>query len=231
MEKLYELTATDDFDVIVVDTPPSRHALDFLDAPRRLTKFLDNRIFRIIAMPGRSYLKAVSFAAQALLKSISKVVGAEVVTDAMAFFDAFEGMEEGFRNRAAAVEALLAEPTTVFVLITTARRDAIAEARYFSERLAESGQSVGALVVNRLHPLFETGKTPASRNPGLDPLARNASELKSIAVDERAHVTALAEQMEAEALVLVPFLSTDVHSIEGLTQVGRILEEPQAFSA
>ena len=88
------------FDLVVVDTPPTRNALDFLDAPRRLTRFLGHRLFQLLLMPTRAYLRAVSVATQALLRTISKVAGAEIVHDAVAFFQAFEGMEEGFRVRA-----------------------------------------------------------------------------------------------------------------------------------
>src|SRR5205085_8432720 len=112
MEKLHELHATGRFDIIVIDTPPTRNALDFLDAPRRLTRLLDNRIFRLLIMPTQSYLKIVSTATQRVLRTIARVVGAEVVDDAVAFFEAFEGMEQGFRDRAQAVIALLSDDAT-----------------------------------------------------------------------------------------------------------------------
>ena len=124
MEKLYELhhggiPDIPDFDLVVVDTPPTRNALDFLDAPRRLTNFLDNRVFRLLMMPTRAYLRAVSAATQTFLKTVSRVVGAEVVSDAIAFFEAFEGMETGFRERAQAVRDLLTADETAFVLVTS----------------------------------------------------------------------------------------------------------------
>ena len=102
MEKLYELHEESHFDLVVVDTPPTRNALDFLDAPRRLTRFLDHRLYRILMTPGRAYVKAVNVAAQAFLRTVSKVVGGDVIDDAIAFFQAFDGMEAGFRDRAAA---------------------------------------------------------------------------------------------------------------------------------
>ena len=111
MEKLYELHDETDFDLVVVDTPPTRHALDFLDAPRRLSRFLDHRLFRLLIVPSRGIVKAVNVAAQTFLRTVSKVVGGDVVDDAVAFFQAFEGMEEGFRQRAARVNELLAAPT------------------------------------------------------------------------------------------------------------------------
>jgi len=158
MEKLYELHEESGFDLVVVDTPPTRHALDFLDAPRRLTKFLENRIFRLLLTPTKTYLRAMSIATKTLLRTLSKVAGSEFVEDAIAFFQAFEGMEEGFRQRAARVEQLLSEPGTAFVLVAAPRRDAIEEARFFAEKLAQSHLPVAALVVNRLQPTF--GATP-----------------------------------------------------------------------
>ena len=98
MEKLHELVEEGGFDVVVVDTPPSRNALDFLDAPRRLTHFLENRIFQALMAPTRVGLRFMGVAAQALLRTIAKVAGADIVHDAVAFFQAFEGMEEGFRT-------------------------------------------------------------------------------------------------------------------------------------
>jgi anion-transporting ArsA/GET3 family ATPase len=154
MEKLYELHDSGEFDLIVVDTPPTRHALDFLEAPNRLTRFLDNRIFRLLIMPTRAYLRAVSAATHAFLRTVSRVVGTEVVSDVITFFEAFEGMEAGFRDRAAAVRELLAAPATAFVLVTSPRRDAVEEAAFFAERLAEADIGVALLVVNRLHPDF-----------------------------------------------------------------------------
>jgi anion-transporting ArsA/GET3 family ATPase len=157
MEKLYELHSELSFELVVVDTPPTRHALDFLDAPRRLARFLENRVFRVLLMPTRTYLKAVSLATQTLLHTIARVVGSEIVDDAVAFFRAFEGMEEGFRSRARHVERLLADPGTAFVLVTTPRPAALAEARFFADKLARSRLPTAAVVANRVHPHFGPG--------------------------------------------------------------------------
>src|SRR5215210_709692 len=154
MEKLFELHADERFDLVVVDTPPTRNALDFVDAPRRLTRLLDNRLFRLLMMPARTGVRAITFATQAFLRTIGKVVGSEVVSDAVTFFQAFEGMEEGFRRRAAGVQALLADDCTAFVLVTSPRRDAARETEFFAEKLGEAGLGVEALIVNRMHPRF-----------------------------------------------------------------------------
>jgi anion-transporting ArsA/GET3 family ATPase len=167
VEKLYELHASGRFDLVVVDTPPTRHALDFLDAPRRLTRFLSNRIFRMLMMPTRAGFRAVNIATQLFLRTISRVVGGEVVGDAIAFFNAFDGMEQGFRDRAAHVEALLSAPGTAYVVVAAPRRDAVDEAAYFADRLAEGSLHVSVLVVNRMFPRFAGVRAaPGPPDPG-----------------------------------------------------------------
>src|SRR5436305_12172655 len=154
MEKLYELHDEGRYDLIVVDTPPTRNALDFLDAPRRLTRLLDNRVFRLLMMPTRAYLRVASVAVQTFLRTVARVVGSEVIEDVVAFFRAFEGMEDGFRERARVVDELLNDDATAFVLVSSPRRDAMQEATFFAQRLEQAGQSVEALIVNRVHPSF-----------------------------------------------------------------------------
>ena len=166
MEKLHELHEEGGFDLIVVDTPPSRHALDFLDAPQRLLRLLDNRIFRLLMVPTRTGMRIAGAAVQAFLRTISRVVGSEVVNDIVAFFRAFEGMEEGFRERAKKVVELLGEPETRFVLITSPRRDAVEEARFFAEKIGDHNLAVDALIVNRVHPRFGTEHSSGSPGPG-----------------------------------------------------------------
>ena len=218
MEKLYELADGDEFDLIVIDTPPTRNALDFLDAPRRLTRFLDNRIFKLLMMPTRAYLKAVSVATQTFLRSISRVVGGEVVADAVAFFQAFEGMEQGFRDRAAEVLAMLQAPSTAFVLVTSPRRDAVEEAEFFADQLQEAGIEVDGLVVNRLHPSFGDPADPVPE--GLGALGENLADFRRIAEREEHHFEALAARIAPAPVARVPFLADDVHDLEGLAVVG-----------
>ena len=154
MEKLHELHEDGGYDLIVVDTPPTRHALDFLDAPKRITSLLDNRIFRMLMTPTKAGMRVAGVALQTFLRTIGKVVGSAVIDDVVAFFRAFEGMEDGFRERAATVLALLADPGTRFVLVTAPQRDAVDEAVFFADRIADHGLSVDALIVNRVHPQF-----------------------------------------------------------------------------
>ncbi len=218
MEKLFELHGDERFDLVVVDTPPTRNALDFVDAPRRLTRFLDNRLFRLLMLPARTGFRAVNVATQAFLRTIGKVVGTEVVSDAVTFFQAFEGMEDGFRQRARRVQDLLVDPCTAFVLVTAPRRDAAREAEFFAEKLGDVGIGVEALVANRMHPRFPPVSSPSAPDPVLAPFYRNLSELSRLADGEEAHVASLAERLGAPA-VRVPELETDVHDLPGLARV------------
>jgi anion-transporting ArsA/GET3 family ATPase len=224
MEKLYELTESGDFDLVVVDTPPTRNALDLLDAPRRLTRFLENRLFRALLAPTRMSLRVISIATQALLRTIGRVAGSEIVQDAVDFFQAFEGMEEGFDSRAQAVRELLADPATAYLLITSPRPDSIEETAYFAARLAETDVTPAALVVNRVHPDFPELAPVARPNAGaLDELVENHDRLRQVAAEERQAVASLVEQVAPAPVVRVPLLDSDVHDVEGLASVADLL--------
>lgn len=237
-EKLFELAEEGRFDLLVVDTPPSRNALDFLEAPARLTKFLDNRLFRLVVMPARSYLKAVSVAAQAFVRTVAKVVGAEVVEDAVAFFQAFEGMEEGFRDRAEKVDELLGGPNTAFVLVASARKDTVAEALYFTDRLREMDKQPQALVANRLHPRFgREGSESLSdlaasdraraeslgHDTPLGALHANLGEFRQVAEREEEVLAPLISRVEPAPVCRVPYLEGDVSDLDGLERVAEVL--------
>src|SRR5688500_9046955 len=185
----------------------------------------------MITSPGRGIVKAVNVAAQAFLRTVAKVVGAEVIDDAVAFFQAFEGMEEGFRRRADAVLALLTDEDTAFVLVASPRRDTIEEARYFAEKLAHGHIAVLALIVNRMRPRSGDGLAEAARERAdtlagtdLGGLYRNLADFQLVASREEEHLAGLAEAVAPAPVVRVPFLSTDVHDLDGLTELaGRML--------
>jgi anion-transporting ArsA/GET3 family ATPase len=230
-EKLYELHSEGHFDVVVVDTPPTHNALDFLDAPGRLTRFLENRVFRLLLVPTRAYMRAVSVATRTLLRAVAHVAGSEMVEDAVAFFQAFEGMEEGFRERAAHVEKLLSDPGTAFVLVASPRRDSVEEATHFAAKLAESEIPVDALIVNRVFPRFvwpgfekmasaDAGRDGAGTQPWSD-LVRNMQDFAAVAEREEAHVAVLVATVTPAPVTRIPFLAEDVHDLDGLTEVVR----------
>ncbi|MEA2499187.1 MAG: hypothetical protein QOH26_1592, partial [Actinomycetota bacterium] len=156
MEKLYELYADGDFDVIVIDTPPTRNALDFLDAPKRMTEFLDSKVLRFFLIPymkaGGGIFRVANITATTFLKIVKRIVGADVLQDTAEFFGNLEGMYDGFKQRAGEVAQLLRSNATSFIVVTSPAEDSVAEATFFGTRLDESGLPFGALVVNRVHP-------------------------------------------------------------------------------
>ncbi len=222
MEKLYELHQQTDFDLVVVDTPPTRNALDFIDAPRRLSRFLDHRLFRMVTSPGRGIVKAVNMAAQTFLRTVAKVVGAEVIDDAIAFFQAFEGMEQGFRERADAVFHLLSDDDTAFVLVASPRRDTIEEARFFATKLAR-GRHRGAGADRQPHAPGVRRRAGGGHR-GAGPHARGhrprwplpqPRRLPAGRVTRGGAPRGLAAVVAPAPVVRVPFLPTDVHDLVG----------------
>jgi len=176
--------------------------------------------------PGKSYFKPLTLGSQLLLRTIARVAGSEIVDDAIAFFRAFEGMEDGFKARASSVQNMLADTSTAFVLITAPRRDAINEAMFFAQRLASSHHAIDALVVNRVFPDFG-GPIVASRvvesDTPLGALIANLATMSAISVRDDALIGDLSALVSPSPLVRVPFLSRDVHDLSSLTDVARYL--------
>ena len=224
-EKLYELHESGRFDLVVVDTPPTRRALDFLDASRRLGRFLDHRLYRALMAPTRGYMRAVNVAAQGFVRTAGKVVGGEVIDDALAFFSAFDGMEEGFRERSAAVQALLASDVTAYVLVASPRADTAGEAVFFAGRLAMAGLPVGALVINRLHPRFgaldaaAAGRLADASDGDLACLFGNLADLLTLAEGEESHLAELLAVVGDATVVRVPLLVREVHDLGSLEEI------------
>jgi anion-transporting ArsA/GET3 family ATPase len=236
-EKLYELHQNEAYDLVVVDTPPTRNALDFLEAPERLSRFLNHRIYRAVTAPSRGVLRVFNAATSAALRQVGKVVGSQVISDAVAFFQAFEGMEEGFRQRATSVTELFADEVTAFVLVTAPREDSVAEASFFAQRLAEDDIDVRALIVNRMHPPFGEADPAADEKadgelrgaPGGAALAdyhRARADLRRLASEELANLAQLTAQVSSAVIVYVPSLATDVHDVAGLNRVASHCSTP-----
>jgi anion-transporting ArsA/GET3 family ATPase len=243
MEKLYELHATGGYDCLVVDTPPTRSALDFLDAPKRLTDFLEGRFLKLFLSPGisagRTIGRVAALGSELFLKVASRITGADVLEDLGEFFVSFEGMYEGFKNRAQAVYRLLGSHTCAFVVVTSPETPALREARYFLQRLAQDGMPTAGLVVNRTTPalsgallgLDSTVVTPAAtRLAAGGPEQRAAAALLQLAVDqadvhrrEQQALAAALHGVDPKALVEVPLMATDIHDVAGLTELGTYL--------
>ena len=155
MEKLGPLRSRDEWDLIVVDTPPSRSALDFLDAPARLSRFLDGRMLRLLMAPartgGRSMFSLVTASFGLFSRAVQKILGAQLLTDLSGFVAALDSMFGGFRQRADETYRILQDPQTAFLLVAVPERDAVREAQYFAERLVAERMPLAGLVMNRTH--------------------------------------------------------------------------------
>jgi anion-transporting ArsA/GET3 family ATPase len=185
MEKLGQLRRTEQWDLIVVDTPPSRSALDFLDAPQRLSRFLDGRLIKLLTAPtragGRAYLKVVNVSFGVLTGIVTKVLGAQVLRDVQTFVSAFDTMFGGFRERAEDTYRLLQTPGTAFLVVATPEPDALREASYFVERLSEDRMPLAGLILNRVH------RSPAARLSAARSLAAAEALLPAGAPGDQAH--------------------------------------------
>jgi anion-transporting ArsA/GET3 family ATPase len=179
MEKLGQLRRADEWDLIVVDTPPSRSALDFLDAPQRLGRFLDGRLLRLLTVPaklgGRAYLRVLNVGFGMVTNVLTKILGAQVLRDAQTFVTALDTMFGGFRERADYTYQLLRAPGTSFLVIAAPEPDALREASYFVERLALEGMPLAGLIINRVH------QSPAARLSA----ARSLAAAETLQADER----------------------------------------------
>jgi anion-transporting ArsA/GET3 family ATPase len=235
-EKLYELAEEGDWDLVVVDTPPTRNALDFLDAPQRLAHFLDHRLYKVLMSPTRGLVRAMNVAAQAVMRSLSKVVGSEVIGDAIAFFQAFEGMEQGFKERAQRVDELLRDRRTSFILVASPKADTVAEAGYFADKLHENGIDVRGLIVNRMQPVF--GSPDEGPATGGDAARERAATLRGTALGdhytcladarqlargEERHLVGLTERVAPAPVVRVPVQPFEVSDLGALGRLGALM--------
>ena len=185
MEKLGQLRRTEQWDLIVVDTPPSRSAMDFLDAPQRLSRFLDGRLIKLLTAPtragGRAYLKVVNVSFGVLTGIVTKILGAQVLRDVQTFVAAFDTMFGGFRERAEDTYRLLQTPGTAFLIVATPEPDALREASYFVERLSEDRMPLAGLILNRVH------RSPAARLSAARSLAAAEALLPAGGQADNAH--------------------------------------------
>jgi anion-transporting ArsA/GET3 family ATPase len=240
MEKLSQLAETGEWDLIVVDTPPSRSALDFLDAPQRLGRFLDGRMIRMLVAParagGRASIKLVTMGLTVFSKVFSRILGGDVLEDVSSFVAALETMFGGFRQRAEQTYQLLKAPGTAFVVVAAPEPDALREASYFVERLSRDGMPLAGLVVNRVHQAVP-GLTARRAEAAADALADKADpDLALAEAALRVHVeTALTAEQDARmarrfaaahpdvATVRVLALPADVHDLASLHRIGDLL--------
>ncbi|WP_232525055.1 ArsA family ATPase [Nocardioides mangrovicus] len=237
MEKLGQLDRTGQWDLIVVDTPPSRSALDFLDAPERLSSFLDGRFMRLLLAPARGPAKLMTAGFGLVTGALTKIIGAQVLRDMQTFVTAFDTLFGGFRQRAERTFALLQAPGTAFVVVAAPEPDALREAAYFVERLGEEQMPLAGLVVNRASTLPDGGLSAERAMAGVERLRESGSAQAGLAAGllalhaDRVRIVEREERLRGRfatshpgvPTVVVPALPADVHDLEGLRRVGGLL--------
>jgi anion-transporting ArsA/GET3 family ATPase len=237
MEKLGQLhhdaKAGDRWDLIVVDTPPSRSALDFLDAPERLSNLLDGRLIRLLLAPAKGPTRMLSVGVRVVTNAINKVLGTQMLRDVQTFVAAFDTLFGGFRQRAEATYALLKAHETAFVVVATPESDSLREAAYFVERLSRDGMPLAGLLLNRvtINPIpgltFEQATTAAEPIADDHPvtagmLRLHADRARSVARERRLRRRFAAAHPRVST-ACVPTLSRDVHDLAGLREVGALV--------
>jgi len=204
MEKLGQLRRSNEWDLIVVDTPPSRSALDFLDAPERLGRFLDGRLIKLLTAPvkaGRPFGRVLNAGFSVMTGALTKLLGAQVLRDAQTFITAFDTMFGGFRERADATYKLLQAPGTSFLVVATPEPDALREASYFVERLDEERMPLAGLILNRVHAAG-VSELSAARSIAAAETLETMIPNGSAATAPPAHVPVAAAGLTAAALRL-----------------------------
>jgi anion-transporting ArsA/GET3 family ATPase len=241
VERLFEIHATGDYDLIVVDTPPSRHALDFLDAPKRMADFFSSRLLRWLIVPYRSRL--VTVASRPFQQVADRILGTQFLTDISEFFILFQSMHEGFVQRADAVVRLLGDRRTTFLVVSTLESSPLAEAEAFAAELGRRHLHLGAAVLNRTLPdylrapgaaavaraLAERSEEIAGRLPTdpaiTAPLLREVAEsflnFSLVARREAEQRDELA--YSPEVVASAPFFENDVSNLDGLLALGETI--------
>lgn len=243
MERLYEIHSSGRYDLVVVDTPPSRHAIDFLDAPERMADFFSSRLLRWLTAPARS--RVVSAASKPFSTVADRILGSQFLEDIAEFFILFQSMYDGFIERAQAVTHLLGDARTTFVVVSTLEPGPAREAGFFLDELARRDLSLGALVLNRVLPpsLLGTDAGRVARALSADPRGIASDIVGDDEVDTTGRVLgevaasfanfAVVAQREvdqraalgrrAEVVAAVPRLAHDVADLSGLLEVGRAM--------
>ena len=230
--KLYELERDGEFDLLVLDTPPSRNALDFLDAPTRLTSFLEGRALKAFIRPTGLGMRVLGRGAAPLLGAMRRVTGVDLIGDLTTFFGLLGDMTDDFSERARGVEGMLRASTTVFLLVTSAQQPAIDEAIWFRRTLIEGGLPFAGVIVNRVHHDILGEAEPEDLMSALDAelppdlagrVAENFFDYHRLAQRDAHNTARLRDELGDEPLLLVPHLDHDIHDVEGLLRVHRYL--------
>jgi anion-transporting ArsA/GET3 family ATPase len=242
MEKLYELHLEARYDLLVLDTPPTRHALDFIDAPERMARFIEGRSLQFFLKPGRLGLRVVGRSGGMLFSALKRITGIDLLQDLSEFFQSFGDMAQGFSERAQRVKELLGQRGTTFLLVTAPQREAIDEGVFFWRRLREARLPFGGVVVNKVHRDFTReigvdGGDPLLPGEGLfedlerflgdDELAAKVDEnfgrYQALAARDRENMAHLVERLDQDSILCVPYFDEDIHDVDGLARVNSYL--------
>src|SRR3954467_15316277 len=218
--KLYELDQEGGFDLLVLDTPPSRNALDFLDAPRRLAGFFQGRTIKMFLRPAGLGGRILGRGTGVVFSLMERLTGVDLLHDLSVFFRALGGMIDGFSERARRVGLLLSAPATTFLIVAAPRHDPVEEAIFFHRKLRDADMPFGGLVVNRLHRAVGNGALPDGLDADLAHRVEIAAhELAALAERDAANVEHLRSELGNPPTIVVPELDGDVHDVEGLALV------------
>ncbi|MET0559255.1 MAG: ArsA-related P-loop ATPase, partial [Solirubrobacterales bacterium] len=246
MERLFELHQEGRYDLLVLDTPPTRNALDFLDAPKRLTQFIEGRSLSMFMRPTGLAAKVAGRGASVALSVFKRIVGFDLLADLAEFFNAFSGMVDGFQARAKRVNKLLGEPTTCFLVVCGPQGEPIDEAVYFHRKLVEAKLPFGGVIVNKVHyPAEDLRGDGEDLTDGLAEklddkelaarVVANFSDYQALAERDARNIERLAKELRTKGVIRVPYLDEDVHDLAGLAEINRYLfataEERVAMAA
>lgn len=232
IERLHQLHTSGDWDLVIVDTPPSRHAIDLLDAPDRLVGFLSHPVYRTLTVGQRTFAKITDAASSMFLWAVKRLAGPQIVEDTVQFFRSLANIEGGLRDRAKEVSKLLRSDNTAFVVVSSPRAEAVGEAEHLLDAIEEKHFPLAGVVVNLIHPLPEplTDEVEAELadlddGPLVDHLEWH-HELSRLALAERAQIAELDRLSGDAALIELPLLDVDIHDIPGLVGLSNRLVEP-----
>ncbi len=232
IERLHELHVSGEWDLVIVDTPPSRHAIDMLEAPDRLIGFLSHPVYRALTIGQRTFAKVTNAAASMFLWAVRRLAGPQIVEDTMEFFRSLANIEPGLRRRAGQVSALLRSSDATFVVVSSPRAEAIGESEHLVDALRAGGFPFGGVVINLIHPLPAELATDSLDDLEPGPLADQVAwyhDLRGLALAERHELAALVELAGDAPVVELALRDVDVHDVDGLTGLAADLVGHQLF--
>ena len=227
MAKLYEIHQSGEYDFLVLDTPPSRNALDFLDAPKRLTQFIEGRSLQIFMKPTGLATSLIGRGSAVMFQVLKRILGFDLLSDIGEFLQAFSGMVDGFSERAKSVSALLADPATSFIVVCGPQGEPIEEAIFFQRKLLEAEMPVGGIIVNKVHYEIDGGEgveKALTDQLGVDAdlaarVSANFDNYRALASRDAENISRLSRDLNAQTIIRVPYFDEDVHDLGGLLKI------------